>query len=171
MTRFRTALDAPRAMQRLAVPIMLIALVNMGLGVADTTMVSTGFGPDALAAVAVSSDVRSIPFYLGAGTIGGLVPVYAAAIARADAPEGTGPERTGPVIVLMLAALRVTLVRSAHRGRDAGGVLSFPVEQWRGIGPCRNTSMAARHPAAQILGARSCAQGILPRPSRATLRS
>lgn len=65
--RFRTALEEPLAILRLAVPIMLIALVNMGMSVTDTVMVSASFGADSLAAVAVGSDFYSILFYLGAG--------------------------------------------------------------------------------------------------------
>jgi hypothetical protein len=86
-SRFRTALDEPFAMLRLAVPIMLIALVNMGMSVTDTIMVSAMSGPEALAAVAVGSDFYSILFYLGAGTIGGLVPIR-------HRPYGLDLERT-----------------------------------------------------------------------------
>lgn len=110
MSRFRAALDEPRAMLRLAVPIMLIALVNVGMSITDTVMVSASFGPEALAAVAVGSDFYSILFYLGAGTIGGLVPFYAAAVARSDPSERTRLERIGLVIVLMLAAVLVPVV-------------------------------------------------------------
>jgi multidrug resistance protein, MATE family len=113
MTRLRGALDEPRAMLRLAVPIMLIALVNMGMSVTDTVMVSASFGPNALAAVAVGSDFYSILFYLGAGTIGGLVPFYAAAVARSDPSERARLERIGLVIVLMLAAVLVPVVWTA----------------------------------------------------------
>ncbi|MDP2733758.1 MAG: hypothetical protein Q8O63_11715, partial [Hoeflea sp.] len=45
-----------RSLLRLAAPIMLIALVNMGMSVTDAGMVSVMFGADALAAVAVGSD-------------------------------------------------------------------------------------------------------------------
>jgi multidrug resistance protein, MATE family len=120
---FRAALDEPLAMLRLAVPIMLIALVNMGMSVTDTIMVSAMFGPEALAAVAVGSDFYSIFFYLGAGTIGGLVPFYAAAVARSDPSERARLERIGMIIVLMLAALLVPVVWTApgwlgHLGLD-----------------------------------------------------
>jgi hypothetical protein len=98
---------------RLAVPIMLIALVNMGLSVTDTLMVSAAFGAEALAAVAVGSDFYSILFYLGAGTIGGLAPFYAAAVARADPAERARLERTGRVIVLGLAVVLVPVVWTA----------------------------------------------------------
>jgi hypothetical protein len=78
MRRFRATFDEPHAMLRLAVPIMLIALVNMGMSITDTVMVSASYGTEALASVAVGSDFYSILFYLGAGTIGGLLPFYVA---------------------------------------------------------------------------------------------
>lgn len=72
-TRY-AARSAPRpiarenaALVRLALPIMLIALVNMGMSLTDTAMVSVLFGAEALASVAVGSDLYSILFYLGAG--------------------------------------------------------------------------------------------------------
>jgi MATE family multidrug resistance protein len=100
-------------MLRLAVPIMLVALINMGMSITDTVMVSSMFGPEALAAVAVGSDFYSILFYLGAGTIGGLVPFYAAAVSRSDPSERARLERIGRVIVLMLAAVLVPAVWTA----------------------------------------------------------
>ena len=44
IVRLRGALDEPLAMLRLALPIMLIALVNMGMSITDTIMVSASFG-------------------------------------------------------------------------------------------------------------------------------
>jgi Na+-driven multidrug efflux pump len=63
-------------------PITLIALVNMGMSVTDTVMVSALFGTGALAAVAVGSDFYSIVFYLSAGVLGGIAPFYTAAVTR-----------------------------------------------------------------------------------------
>ncbi|KAB2883575.1 MAG: hypothetical protein F9K34_11380 [Albidovulum sp.] len=108
--RLRTTLDEPLAMLRLAVPIMLMALVNMGMSVTDTIMISASFGADALAAVAVGSDFYSIHFYLGAGTIGGLVPFYAGAIAKGDHAGRARLERVGQAMVLLLAAVLVPVV-------------------------------------------------------------
>lgn len=102
-----------RALLRLAIPIMLIALVNMGMSVTDTLMVSAAFGAEALAAVAVGSDFYSILFYLGAGTIGGLTPFYTAAIARSDSEARARLERTGQAVVLVLAAVLVPVVWTA----------------------------------------------------------
>ncbi len=113
MTRLKGPLEELRAMLRLAVPIMLIALVNMGMSITDTIMVSASFGVDALAAVAVGSDFYSILFYLGAGTIGGLVPFYTAAVARSGPYERARLERIGKIIVLLLAFLLVPVVWSA----------------------------------------------------------
>jgi MATE family multidrug resistance protein len=111
--RLRDAFDEPLAMLRLAVPIMLIALVNMGMSITDTLMVSGSFGTEALAAVAVGSDFYSILFYLGAGTIGGLVPFYTAAVARADYDRRTRLEQVGRAIVVLLSAVLVPIVWTA----------------------------------------------------------
>lgn len=92
---------------------MLIALVNMGMSVTDTLMVSAAFGAGALAAVAVGSDFYSILFYLGAGTIGGLAPFYTAAVVKADPAGRARLERTGQVVVLLLAAVLVPVVLTA----------------------------------------------------------
>ncbi|WP_341910304.1 MATE family efflux transporter [Ferrovibrio terrae] len=109
-TAWRLRLKEGGALLRLAIPIMLIALVNMGMSVTDTLMVSILFGTDALAAVAVGSDLYSILFYLCAGTLGGIAPFYAAAAARADAADRQRLERIGWVMVALLAALAVPAV-------------------------------------------------------------
>ena len=101
------------ALLRIAVPLMLIALVNMGMSVTDTLMVSAAFGADALAAVAVGSDFYSILFYFGAGTIGGLAPFYTAAVVTSDPAERARLERTGRMVVLAIAAVLVPFVWTA----------------------------------------------------------
>lgn len=101
------------ALLRLALPIMLIALVNMGMSVTDTVMVSTLFGAEALAAVAVGSDLYSILFYLGAGTLAGLAPFYTAAAVRGDPAERARLLRIGWVIVSLVATPLVPLLWSA----------------------------------------------------------
>jgi multidrug resistance protein, MATE family len=115
-------LDESRALLQLAVPIMLIALVNMGMSVTDTFMVSSAFGAEALAAVAVGSDFYSILFYLAAGTLGGLSPFYTAAVVRADPAARARLERTGQVIVLLLAAVLVPVVWTAPDWLDRLGL-------------------------------------------------
>ncbi|WP_137111403.1 MATE family efflux transporter [Rhodobacter sp. SY28-1] len=125
IVRLRGALDEPLAMLRLTVPIMLIALINMGMSITDTLMVSSSFGAEALAALAVGSDFYSILFYLGAGTIGGLVPFYTAAVARADHARRLRLEQVGRSIVLLLSAVLVPIVWTApdwlvFLGLDAG---------------------------------------------------
>ena len=99
-----------RFLLRLAAPIMLIALVNMGMSVTDAAMVSAIYGADALAAVAVGSDFYSIVFYLGAGILGGLVPFYTAATVRSDVAETAGLVRIGWLLVALVAAVAVPLV-------------------------------------------------------------
>lgn len=99
-----------QSLLRLAAPIMLIAMVNMGMSITDTMMVSALFGAQALAAVAVGSDLYSIMFYLGAGVLGGLAPFYTAAVVRVDLVERLRVERIGRAVVLGLALLLVPLV-------------------------------------------------------------
>jgi MATE family multidrug resistance protein len=111
--RTSPVIDEIRALMRLAVPIMLIAVVNMGMSVTDTLMVSATFGAEALAAVAVGSDFYSIVFYLGAGTIGGIAPFYAAAVLKTDHADRVRLERTGQALVLAIAALLVPIVWTA----------------------------------------------------------
>jgi MATE family multidrug resistance protein len=98
------------ALLRLATPIMLIALVNMGMSVTDVLMVSAFFGTDALAAVAVGSDLYSIVFYFGAGTLVGIAPFYTAAVTQANAGERERLERVGWMTVGLLALVTVPLV-------------------------------------------------------------
>lgn len=103
-------IEEGRSLLRLAAPIMLIALVNMGMSVTDAAMVSAMFGPGALAAVAVGSDFYSIVFYLGAGILGGLAPFYTAATVRADVAERARLLRIGWLMAGLIAALAVPLV-------------------------------------------------------------
>src|SRR5688572_1724170 len=103
-------IEEGRALIRLAAPIALIALVNMGMSVTDAVMVSALYGTDAFAAVAVGSDLYSIVFYLGAGVLGGIAPFYTAAVTRADDEERRRLERIGWMTVGLLAALSVPLV-------------------------------------------------------------
>lgn len=121
-----------RAMLRLAAPIMLIALVNMGMSVTDTAMVSALFGADALASVAVGSDLYSILFYLGAGVLGGLAPFYTAASVRSDPTERARLERIGLATVVLLAALLVPVVWSAPDWLGALGLDSALLDAGRG---------------------------------------
>jgi MATE family multidrug resistance protein len=107
---WRLRLEEGRALGRLAVPIALIALVNMGMSVTDAVMVSVLFGTDAFAAVAVGSDLYSIIFYLSAGILGGIAPFYTAAAAQADGEERARLERIGWMTVGLLATLSVPVV-------------------------------------------------------------
>jgi len=109
----RPLLDEGRSLVRLAAPIMLICLVNMGMSVTDTVMVSALFGAEALAAVAVGSDLYSILFYLGAGVLAGFAPLYTAAVVRADRDERARLERSGRMAVALIAVLLVPVVWTA----------------------------------------------------------
>jgi MATE family multidrug resistance protein len=98
------------ALLRLGWPIMLIALVNMGMSITDTLMVSLMYGAEALAAVSVGSDLYSIVFYICAGTLGGVAPFYAGAVARRDTVDRARLERIGWAMALLLALPAVPLV-------------------------------------------------------------
>ena len=111
--RWRSRIAETRALIRLATPIALIALVNMGMSVTDTVMVSAIFGTDALAAVAVGSDLYSILFYLCAGILGGLTPFYTGAVARGDGADRARLLRIGWASVGLLALLGAPLIWSA----------------------------------------------------------
>jgi MATE family multidrug resistance protein len=129
-TGFAAATPSPMlresgALLRLGWPIMLIALVNMGMSITDTLMVSLLFGAEALAAVSVGSDLYSIVFYICAGTLGGVAPFYAAAVARKDMADRARLQRIGWAIAALLALPAVPLVWCAPNwlklfGLDAG---------------------------------------------------
>ena len=128
----RLLLEEGRSLIRLALPIMLIALVNMGMSITDAAMVSALFGADALAAVAVGSDLYSILFYLGAGTLAGLSPFYAAAVVRADPTERVRLERIGQVAVALLAVVLVPVLWTAPDWLGALGLDPALLDQGRG---------------------------------------
>lgn len=107
---WKLRVEEGRALLRLAAPIALIALVNMGMSVTDTVMVSVIFGTGALAAVAVGSDLYSIVFYLCAGVLGGIAPFYTAAVIRRSPDERVRLERIGWAMVALLAGLSVPVV-------------------------------------------------------------
>ena len=110
--RYRLRLDEGPRSSGLRLPIMLDRPRQHGHEPHRRRMVAALFGTDALAAVAVGSDLYSIVFYLGAGMLGGLAPFYAAAVARADAGERARLERIG--------WLTVGAARGAARARSSG---------------------------------------------------
>jgi len=95
---------------QLAWPIVLIALVNMGMSVTDTMMVSWFFGTEALAAVAVGSDFYSIVFYLGTGVIAGLSPFFARAVADGSVSGQEKYRRIGWRLTTVIAVLLFPIV-------------------------------------------------------------
>lgn len=125
-------LQEGRSLLRLAAPIMLISLANMGMSITDTMMVSALFGAEALAAVAVGSDLYSILFYLAAGVLGGLAPSYTAAVVHADPAERTRIERIGKAVVAMLGLMLVPLVWTAPDWLVLLGVDPSLLQQGRG---------------------------------------
>jgi MATE family multidrug resistance protein len=125
-------LQEGRALLHLGAPIALIALVNMGMSVADAVMVSVLFGTDAFAAVAVGSDLYSIVFYLCAGTLGGIAPFYTAAVTRADNAGRRRLERIGWMTVGLLAMLTVPVVWLAPIWLEALGLQPSLLQQGQG---------------------------------------
>lgn len=106
-----------------ATPIAAVALVNMAMSVTDTVM-AAAHGAEALAAVAVASDLYSIVFYLIAGTIGGLAPLYAAAHEARDDPHLRTLRTAGWTVVALAAMLFAPLIWTApsvmtYAGLDA----------------------------------------------------
>lgn len=129
---WRLRLAEGGALLRLGLPIMMIALVNMGMSVTDTMMVSMLFGAEALAAVSVGSDLYSILFYICAGTIGGIAPFYTAAVAKTDAAGRAGLERIGWIIVGLLAALSVPAIWFAPSWLEYLGLERALLDQGKG---------------------------------------
>lgn len=117
---------------RLATPIAAIALVSMGMSVTDTAMVARLFGAEALAAVAVGSDLYSILYYFGAGILGGLAPFYTAAVVRGDTNAKVRLQRTGWVGVLLVAVILVPIVWSAPDWLRPMGIDPALLDQGRG---------------------------------------
>jgi MATE family multidrug resistance protein len=112
------------ALLRLAVHIVLIGFVNMGMSLTDTLMVSAYFGADALAAVAVGSDLQSIVFFVCAGLLSGLAPFYTAAFTRRQDGERQRLDRIGHALVALLALVGTPLLWFApdwlgHLGLEA----------------------------------------------------
>ncbi len=121
-----------RSLIRLAAPIAAIALVSMGMSVTDAAMVARMFGADALAAVAVGSDLYSILYYFGVGIISGLAPFYTAAVVRADAIAQLRLQRIGWVSVVLVAALLMPIVWSAPDWLRPMGIEPALLAQGRG---------------------------------------
>jgi len=97
-----------------AAPIAAIALVNMGMSITDTLM-AAAIGTEALAGVAVASDYYSLLFFLLAGTIGGLAPLYAAASENGDTAHLGSLRGAGWLLALGGAAIVAPLVWQAPR--------------------------------------------------------
>lgn len=121
-----------RSLLRLAIPIAAITLVSMGMSVTDAAMVASLFGTEALAAVAVSSDLYSILYYFGAGILGGLAPFYTAAVVHADTGAQLRLQRIGQLSVLFIAALLAPVIWNAPDWLRPIGIDSALLEQGRG---------------------------------------
>lgn len=130
--RWADRLGEAGALLRLAIPIMLIAMINMGMSVTDAIMVSALFGTDAFAAVAVGSDLYSILFYVGAGVVAGLSPFYTAAATREDAAGAARLERMGWRLVALCALVAVPAVWFAPRWLEAFGLNAGLLAQGQG---------------------------------------
>jgi len=121
-----------QSLLRLATPIAAIALVSMGMSVTDAAMVARLFGAEALAAVAVGSDLYSILYYFGAGVLSGLAPFYTAAVTRKDAQAQRRLQRIGWVGVFFVAALLVPIVYGAPNWLCHLGIDPALLDQGRG---------------------------------------
>jgi len=121
-----------RALLRLATPIAAIALVSMGMSVTDAAMVARLFGAEALASVAVGSDLNSILYYFGAGILSGLAPFYTAAVVRADVEAQIRLQRIGQVCVLFIAVVLVPIVWTSPDWLRPMGLQPALLDQGRG---------------------------------------
>jgi MATE family multidrug resistance protein len=92
------------AQLRIAGPLMLASLVNMGMAITDVVMMGW-IGPVALAAGAVASDLYSLVFYLCAGVIGAVSAIVSHA-------RGAGQHRL--------------IRRMIQQGFWAAGILALP---------------------------------------------
>ena len=92
------------AQLRIAGPLMLVSLVNMGMAITDVVMMGW-IGPVALAGGAVASDLYSLVFYLCAGVIGAVSAVVSHA-------RGAGQHRL--------------IRRLIQQGFWAAGILALP---------------------------------------------
>jgi MATE family multidrug resistance protein len=129
----KPVLTEAHALLRLAAPIMLISLVSMGMTITDTAMVSALFGAEALAAVAVGSDLYSILFYLGAGVLGGVAPLYTAAVVKARVTDQVRLERMGWFTVALLSILFVPLIWWSPDWLRLAGLHPDLLDQGRGF--------------------------------------
>ena len=120
-----------RHLLRISMPITAIALVNMAMSVTDTLM-AAALGQGALAAVAVSSDFYSLLFYLVAGTIGGIAPLYAAASAAGDETRLRALRSAGWLVALGAGAVAAPLVWLAPEILRPLGVTPGLLEDGRG---------------------------------------
>ncbi len=119
------------ALLRLALPVTGLALVNMAMSVTDTVM-TAGFGSEALAAVAVASDFYSILFYLAIGCIGGMAPLYAAAHARGELSRLARLRGSGWFVAVLCTAPMVGLLLAAPALLNLFGIDRELVEMGRG---------------------------------------
>ncbi len=126
------ALTEARSILQLAAPIAGIALIAMAMSVTDTVMVARLIGADALAAVAVGSDLYSILYYFGAGILSGLAPFYTGAVVRSDPDARAALERVGQLAVLLVAAVLVPIVWTAPDWLRALGLAPALLEDGRG---------------------------------------
>lgn len=123
--------DEARRLARQAAPIAAISLVNMGMSITDTVM-AAGLGAETLAGVAIASDYYSLLFFLVAGTIGGLAPLYASASEGRDRDRLSRLRGAGWAIAFAFAAVVAPLVWQAPRILHGIGIDPALVEAGRG---------------------------------------
>ena len=97
-----TVRDETWALTRLATPLILACLLNMGISITDVVMISW-LGTNALAAGAVASDFYSIMFHFCAGIIAALSPFIAQALGAGNHEEVGDIFRHGLVLVLIIS--------------------------------------------------------------------
>jgi MATE family multidrug resistance protein len=123
--------DEARRLAGQAAPIAAISLVNMGMSITDTVM-AAGLGAETLAGIAIASDYYSLLFFLVAGTIGGLAPLYAAASENHDRARLGRLRGGGWAVAIACAVLVAPLLWQAPRILHGIGIDPALVEAGRG---------------------------------------
>lgn len=126
------------ALMRLAVPIAIIALINVAMSITDTVMIGWFFGTGAVAAVAVGSDLYSIFLYFGMGLVGASRPLSPARLPEPPAriSPGTGAADAGWWRSWQGCSARCSGVRRTSCRRSASTLHFWPTDgathrRWR----------------------------------------
>ena len=97
-----SAKDEMWALTRLATPLVLACLLNMGISITDVVMMSW-LGTSALAAGTAASDYYSIAFHFSAGVATALSPLVSQALGARNHDEVSNLFKAGLILVLIIS--------------------------------------------------------------------